>query len=68
MRQQLNINKNRPKKSLGQNFIKDPIIAGEFDIKERYFLIGLACIADDFGRIWYNEKAISSSVFHDSLE
>jgi hypothetical protein len=46
-----------------QNFIKDPIIAGEFDIKERYFLIGLACIADDFGRIWYNEKAISSSVF-----
>ena len=46
-----------------QNFYTDPLIAEKYTIKERYFLIGLACHADDFGRFWYNEASIRATIF-----
>ena len=46
-----------------QNFFNDPLVSQKYNLKQRYFLIGLACIADDFGRFWYNEAYIKSSVF-----
>jgi len=45
-----------------QNFIVSPQIA-KYEVKERYFLIGLACAADDFGRFWYNESSLKSNIF-----
>ena len=46
-----------------QNFYNDPLIAEKYLIKERYFLIGLACHADDFGRFWYNKASIRATIF-----
>ena len=46
-----------------QNFYTDPLIAEKYTIEERYFLIGLACHADDFGRFWYNEASIRATIF-----
>ena len=46
-----------------QNFYTDPLIAEKYKIEERYFLIGLACHADDFGRFWYNEASIRATIF-----
>ena len=45
-----------------QNFIVSPQIS-KYEVKERYFLIGLACAADDFGRFWYNESSLKSNIF-----
>ena len=46
-----------------QNFFNHPLIASKYSIEERYFLIGLASVADDFGRFWYNEDNIKSGIF-----
>ena len=46
-----------------QNFFNDPIIAEKYTVDERYLLIGLACVADDFGRFWYNPANIRSGIF-----
>jgi len=46
-----------------QNFFKSPEIADDFTIEERYFLIGLSCAADDWGRFWLNSKSIQSEIF-----
>ena len=32
------------------NFFNDPVISAGYDIQERYFIIGLVCNADDYGR------------------
>jgi len=45
-----------------QNFFDNPRISN-YEVKERYFLIGLACAADDFGRFWYNESSLKSNIF-----
>lgn len=46
-----------------QNFFNDPLIAEKYSVDERYLLIGLACVADDFGRFWYNPANIRSGIF-----
>ena len=46
-----------------QNFFNHPLIASKYSIEERYFLIGLASVADDFGRFWYNADNIKSGIF-----
>ena len=46
-----------------QNFFIDPEILAEYNIKERYFIIGLVCNADDYGRFWYNSKLIQTQIF-----
>ena len=45
-----------------QNFFNTPEIA-KYTIDERYFLIGLACASDDYGRFWYEASNIKSTVF-----
>lgn len=44
------------------NFFKSPQIS-LYSIKERYFLIGLICCADDFGKFWLNNKKIMADIF-----
>jgi len=46
-----------------QNFFIDPEILAEYNIKERYFIIGLVCNADDYGRFWYYSKLIQTQIF-----
>ena len=46
-----------------QNFFIDPEILAEYNIKERYFIIGLVCNADDYGRFWYSSKLIQTQIF-----
>ena len=46
-----------------KEFFNDAIIAGQFKIKERYFLIGMACNADDFGRFWWDPRNIKATIF-----
>ena len=46
-----------------QNFFNDPIIANKTSIKERYFIIGLACAADDYGRFWADNNNLKSIIF-----
>ena len=45
------------------NFFNDPIISAGYNIQERYFIIGLVCNADDYGRFWYNSKLIQTQIF-----
>jgi hypothetical protein len=45
-----------------QNFFNDPQLS-KYSIDERYLLIGLTCVADDFGRLWFNLQNIISDVF-----
>tara|TARA_Y100000590_G_C15659564_1_gene992040 strand:+ start:677 stop:1312 length:636 start_codon:yes stop_codon:yes gene_type:complete len=45
-----------------QNFFNNPQIS-TFDPMERYLLIGLACAADDFGRLWGNCDNLKSTMF-----
>ena len=45
-----------------QNFFNNPLIS-IFDPMERYLLIGLACAADDFGRLWGNCDNLKSTLF-----
>ena len=45
-----------------QNFFNNPLIS-IFDPMERYLLIGLACAADDFGRLWGNYDNLKSTLF-----
>ena len=45
------------------NFFNDPVISAGYDIQERYFIIGLVCNADDYGRFWYSSKLIQSQIF-----
>ncbi|MDB4125666.1 hypothetical protein N9597_00100 [Candidatus Marinimicrobia bacterium] len=46
-----------------KEFFNDAIIAGQFKIKERYFLIGMACNSDDFGRFWWDARNIKATIF-----
>jgi hypothetical protein len=46
-----------------KEFFNNAIIADQFKIKERYFLIAMACNADDFGRFWWNAKNIKATIF-----
>ena len=46
-----------------QNFFNHPLIAKKYNVQERYFLIGLACTADDFGRFWFNESNLKANIF-----
>lgn len=45
-----------------QNFFNEPKLA-KYTIEERYLIIGLACSADDFGRLWNNASNIKSIIF-----
>ena len=45
-----------------QNFFNEPKLA-KYSIEERYLIIGLACTADDWGRLWYNSSNIKSIIF-----
>lgn len=45
-----------------QNFFNQPKLA-KYTIEERYLIIGLACTADDWGRLWYNTSNIKSIIF-----
>ena len=45
------------------NFFNDPVISAGYNIQERYFIIGLVCNADDYGRFWYSSKLIQSQIF-----
>ena len=46
-----------------QNFHNHPEVATRYDIKEKYLLIGLACAADDFGKLWNSPENIKSVIF-----
>ena len=46
-----------------QNFFNHPMIAQNYNVKERYFLIGLACASDDFGRFWFDAANLKSIIF-----
>ena len=46
-----------------ENFFINPEVLAEYNIKERYFIIGLVCNADDYGRFWYNSKLIQTQIF-----
>ena len=46
-----------------QNFYNDPQIAGNYCIEERYFLIGLACASDDYGRFWWHTINLKSVMY-----
>ena len=46
-----------------QNFFNHPTVAGKFKLEERFFLIGLACTADDYGKFWYSPANIRSNIF-----
>lgn len=45
-----------------QNFFNAPTIAN-YSIDEKYLIIGLACTADDYGRLWKDASNIKSMVF-----
>ena len=45
------------------NFFNDPTISADYNIQERYFIIGLVCNADDYGRFWYNSLLMKSQIF-----
>lgn len=47
---------------IGQKFFNEPKLA-KYTIEERYLIIGLACTADDWGRLWYNASNIKSIIF-----
>ena len=46
-----------------QNFFNHPLIAQNYNVRERYFLIGLACASDDFGRFWFDAANLKSTIF-----
>ena len=46
-----------------KHFFNDPKIAGNYNIKERYFIIGLACVSEDYGRFWWNSHNIKSVIY-----
>ena len=46
-----------------RNFFNDPLIAGKFNIEQRYFLIGIACASDDYGRFWWNPSNLKSIIY-----
>ena len=46
-----------------RNFFNDPLIAGKYDIQQRFLLIGLACSSDDFGRFWWNGGNLKSQIY-----
>jgi len=46
-----------------RNFFNDPIIAGKYDIQQRFLLIGLACASDDYGRFWWNGRNLKSIIY-----
>ena len=46
-----------------ENFFINPEVLAEYNIKERYFIIGLVCNADDYGRFWYSSKLIQTQIF-----
>jgi len=45
------------------NFFNDPLIAGRYNVNQRYLLIGLACAADDYGRFWWKSKNLKSIIY-----
>lgn len=45
-----------------QNFFNAPTLS-KYSIDEKYLLIGLACTADDYGRLWNKPANIKSIVF-----
>ena len=46
-----------------QNFFNNPEIADDYAPEQRYFLIGLVCAADDYGRFWWNAAHLKSVIF-----
>ena len=46
-----------------RNFFNDPLVAGKFNIEQRYFLIGIACASDDYGRFWWNPSNLKSTIY-----
>ena len=51
-----------------QTFYNDPLIASKYKLEERYLLIGLACVADDYGKFWNNSANIRSVIFPTDLD
>ncbi len=45
-----------------QNFFNEPKL-NSYTIEERYLIIGLACTADDYGRLWNDSSNIKSIIF-----
>jgi hypothetical protein len=45
-----------------QSFFNEPSIS-DYSINERYFLFGLACASDDYGRFWWNTGNLKSILF-----
>jgi hypothetical protein len=45
-----------------QSFFNEPSIS-DYSIKVRYFLFGLACASDDYGRFWWNTGNLKSILF-----
>ena len=46
-----------------RNFFNDPLIAGKYNIEQRFLLIGLACASDDYGRFWWNGNNLKSIIY-----
>ena len=51
-----------------QTFYNDPIIADKCKLEERYFLLGLVCVADDYGKFWYSPANIRSTIFPTDID
>lgn len=45
-----------------ENILNEPKLT-KYTIEERYLIIGLACAADDYGRLWYDTSNIRSIIF-----
>jgi len=46
-----------------QTFFDDPLLTSRYDVPERFFLIGLVCQADDFGKFWLNHEMLEAKIF-----
>jgi len=46
-----------------QTFFEDPLLTSRYDVPERFFLIGLVCQADDFGKFWLNYQILKGKIF-----
>ncbi len=44
------------------NFFDSPELS-KYTEKEKYFLIGLVCFADDFGKFWLNVNRLKANIF-----
>ncbi len=51
------------------SFFESPEIITLFTIEERYLIIGMICLADDFGKFWLESRSIKGQIapYDDSI-